>query len=173
MKNFIQPGDSITIPAPAAVGSGDGVQVGSLFGVASTSADAGAQVALATRGVFELPKEATADSFAIGDPVEWGRRQRPRRGLVRWRANRRRGRSSHRNGRRRPYPVGGVSAMAATRALFKQIDVERVLRAVKKVGLYAARVHIAKDGSIDLYPSTEPVRTQVQADLNPFDERLK
>mgnify|MGYP005857460351 CR=1 FL=1 len=71
MKNFIQRGDTITVAAPAAVSSGDGVLIGSLFGVASTDAESGANVALVTSGVIALPKEATTDTFAIGDAVEW------------------------------------------------------------------------------------------------------
>lgn len=71
MKNFIQKGDSITIAAPATVTSGAGVQIGSLFGVASTSAESGAALSIVTMGVFDLPKEATTDTFDVGDPVEW------------------------------------------------------------------------------------------------------
>ncbi|WP_101067273.1 DUF2190 family protein [Roseovarius salinarum] len=71
MRNFIQKGDNITVAAPAAVSSGDGVQIGTLFGVAATDADSGAAVAIATRGVFDLPKENTTDTFAVGDAVEW------------------------------------------------------------------------------------------------------
>ncbi len=71
MKNFIQPGASVTVAAPAAVVSGQGVMIGALFGVAATDAASGAPVAIATEGVFELPKEATTDTFAIGDAVEW------------------------------------------------------------------------------------------------------
>ena len=71
MKNYVQKGDHITVAAPAAVSSGDGVLIGSLFGVASTDAESGAEVALVTRGVVALPKEATTDTFAVGDPVEW------------------------------------------------------------------------------------------------------
>ena len=71
MNNFIQKGDSITVAAPDTIVSGQGVLIGSLFGVASTDAETGADVALATRGVFELPKEATPDTYAVGDPLEW------------------------------------------------------------------------------------------------------
>ncbi len=71
MRNFIQPGDSITIEAPAALESGEGLLVGQLFGVAATKVASGATVALSTAGVFDLPKEATTDTFSLGDPVEW------------------------------------------------------------------------------------------------------
>jgi predicted RecA/RadA family phage recombinase len=42
MRNFIQNGDIITVAAPAAVASGDGVLVGTLFGIAVDDADSGA-----------------------------------------------------------------------------------------------------------------------------------
>jgi len=68
MKNFVQPGDSITLPAPSAVTSGDIVTVGALVGVAATDAETGEGVALATRGVFDLPKGV--EVFTVGDVVE-------------------------------------------------------------------------------------------------------
>lgn len=70
MKNYIQAGDNITVPAPAAVVSGAGVLVGSLFGVANGDAPSGGSVVISTRGVFDLPKETT-DAIAIGGPVYW------------------------------------------------------------------------------------------------------
>lgn len=69
MRNYIQPGDTITVPAPAAVASGGGVQIGALFGVAATDAAEDQPVAISVKGVFELPKSATV--LAIGAPVEW------------------------------------------------------------------------------------------------------
>jgi predicted RecA/RadA family phage recombinase len=72
MKNYIQKGDMITVAAPAGgVISGAGVLIGSLFGVAATTQAAGADVEIAAAGVFDLPKEATATSFAVGAPVQW------------------------------------------------------------------------------------------------------
>ena len=38
MKNFIQPGDSLTVSAPYAVTSGQGVLIGALFGIAAYDA---------------------------------------------------------------------------------------------------------------------------------------
>lgn len=70
MKNFIQDGVSVTVAAPAAVSSGDGVLVGSLFGVASTDAENGADVAICTQGVFELPK-TSAQAWTVGQKVYW------------------------------------------------------------------------------------------------------
>jgi predicted RecA/RadA family phage recombinase len=71
MKNYVQAGRMIPVTAPAAVYSGDGVLIGSLFGVAAADADTGAPVELACEGVFTLPKEATTATFAVGAPVEW------------------------------------------------------------------------------------------------------
>ncbi|MFC3631853.1 DUF2190 family protein [Paracoccus angustae] len=69
MKNFIQPGDTITIPAPAAVKSGDLVQVNALTGVAATDAAQDQPVAISVKGVFALPKSNAV--LPVGAPVEW------------------------------------------------------------------------------------------------------
>ena len=68
MRNYVQPGEDVTVPAPAPVLSGGVVVIGELVGVAATDAATGADVAIATTGVFDLPKVA-AEAFAIGDPV--------------------------------------------------------------------------------------------------------
>lgn len=70
MKNFVQPGDTVVVAAPAAVNSGDGVVVGAIFGVAVNGAANGADVPIKTMGVFDLPK-AGGDAFAVGDRVYW------------------------------------------------------------------------------------------------------
>lgn len=74
MKNFVQKGDAITVAAPAAVSSGDGVLVGDLFGVANGSAAIGADVTISTVGVFELPKTST-DAMTVGAAVYWNASQ--------------------------------------------------------------------------------------------------
>lgn len=68
MRNYIQPGKTITVPAPADVKSGELVVVGSLFGVAEFSAAEGDPVEIATEGVFELPKEQ-AQAWTVGAKV--------------------------------------------------------------------------------------------------------
>lgn len=68
MKNYIQPGKTITVPAPADVKSGDLVVVGDLFGVAEFSAAVGDPVEIATEGVFELPKVA-AQAWTVGAKI--------------------------------------------------------------------------------------------------------
>lgn len=65
MKNFIQPGDTITVPAPADVASGDGVLVGKLFGVANFDAKSGEPVEVSRSGVYELAK-TSAQAWTIG-----------------------------------------------------------------------------------------------------------
>ena len=68
MKNYIQNGVNLTLPAPEAVVSGQGVVVGSIFGIAAGDAASGADVDLVTEGVFELPKVG-ANAFALGAKV--------------------------------------------------------------------------------------------------------
>ena len=68
-RNFVQPGNTITLTAPSAVASGEGLAVGQFFGIAVTDAEAGAQVEAALTGVFELPKAAVAVSQ--GDALYW------------------------------------------------------------------------------------------------------
>ena len=70
MKNFIEPGEILTVIAPALVASGDLVIVGSIIGVAATDAALGAEVAVAVEGVFALPKVVT-DVIAVGDKLYW------------------------------------------------------------------------------------------------------
>lgn len=70
MKNYIQPGDVISVPAPGTLISGQGAVVGSLFGVAGHDAASGAAVELHTRGVFDLPKIGS-QAWAVGQLVYW------------------------------------------------------------------------------------------------------
>lgn len=60
MRNFVQPGDTLTLTAPYAVASGNGLQVGSIFGVAKAAAALNAPVESCITGVFDLPKAAGA-----------------------------------------------------------------------------------------------------------------
>lgn len=68
MKNYVQKGENLTLPAPADVLSGEGVVIGSIFGVAAGDALSGADVDLVTEGVFELPK-VSALAIAVGDKI--------------------------------------------------------------------------------------------------------
>lgn len=70
MKNYVSDGENITVAAPAALNSGDGVLVGSLFGVASRTVASGAQVAIVVEGVFTLPKVGS-QAWTVGAKVYW------------------------------------------------------------------------------------------------------
>lgn len=70
MKNFVQDGDVMTVPAPYPVASGAGALVGALFGIAAYSAPQGAPLEIATKGVFDLPK-AAGDTPALGGRLYW------------------------------------------------------------------------------------------------------
>lgn len=58
MKNYVQPGDNLTLTMTAAVASGQLVKVGAIVGVAQANAAEGEDVVLVRRGVFDLPKTA-------------------------------------------------------------------------------------------------------------------
>lgn len=71
MKNFRHHGNNTPVPAPAGgVLSGEGVLVGSLFGIASGDAVEGATVNIACIGVFEL-KKTSAQAWTVGAKVYW------------------------------------------------------------------------------------------------------
>ncbi|WP_374422730.1 DUF2190 family protein [Paracoccus sp. (in: a-proteobacteria)] len=70
MKNYVQPGNTITLTAPYAVSSGDGLLVGSIFGVAAGTAALGEAVEAALTGVYDLKKVAS-QAWAAGDKVYW------------------------------------------------------------------------------------------------------
>ncbi|WP_105403408.1 DUF2190 family protein [Neorhizobium sp. T7_12] len=70
MKNYIQPGSTVTVAAPANVLSGAGVLVGTLFGVACGDALYAADVEIKTDGVFELNK-LSAQAWTVGAAIYW------------------------------------------------------------------------------------------------------
>ena len=70
MKNYVQPGNTLTLTAPHDVISGDGLLVGSIFGVAAGDAENGATVEAALTGVFDLTKVGS-QAWAVGDKVYW------------------------------------------------------------------------------------------------------
>lgn len=70
MKNFIQPGDSLTLVAPYAVTSGQGVLVGAIFGVAAYDAALNAVIECQTEGVFDITKEP-ALAITAGARLFW------------------------------------------------------------------------------------------------------
>lgn len=70
MRNYVQAGDKITVTAAAAAASGEGVKIGTLFGIASGDAAIGDPLVLVTAGVFDMPKVA-ADDITLGAAVYW------------------------------------------------------------------------------------------------------
>mgnify|MGYP006283970171 CR=1 FL=1 len=70
MKNYVQPGNTITLTAPYAVTSGDGLLVGAIFGVAAGDADSGATVETALVGVFDITKIGS-QAWTVGAKVYW------------------------------------------------------------------------------------------------------
>ena len=68
MKNFVQPGVNITVPAPANVASGEYVAIGALGGVAAGAVESGDDLDLVTEGVFDIAADAQ-DTFIVGARV--------------------------------------------------------------------------------------------------------
>lgn len=71
MKTYIQPGDTVTVAAPADVASGAGVLVGDLFGIATGDAKSGEDVEIKTTGVFEVAKTSAQAWATVGLPIYW------------------------------------------------------------------------------------------------------
>ena len=70
MKNYVQPGNTITLAAPYALASGDGLLIGTIFGVASATAALGEAVETSLVGIFDLKKVAS-QAWSVGDKVYW------------------------------------------------------------------------------------------------------
>ncbi|MER8786875.1 DUF2190 family protein [Mesorhizobium sp. M0983] len=71
MKNFIQPGNSISAIAPVGgVVSGIPVIIGSLAGIPGTTALEAAEFELHLVGVYDIDK-ATGAAWAVGDKIYW------------------------------------------------------------------------------------------------------
>lgn len=71
MKNFIQDGKTLTLAAPYARESGEGAKVGFLFGIATVKVANAVEAEFQTEGVFDVTKESTTITFAVGDKVYW------------------------------------------------------------------------------------------------------
>lgn len=67
-NNYVQPGNVLTIPAPANVESGSVVIAGQIRGVAMGKAASGDAVSVALTGVYELPKVG-AEDVALGAAI--------------------------------------------------------------------------------------------------------
>ncbi len=71
-KSLLQDGAVVTVTAPAAKNSGEGVLVGNLFGVAVINAASAASLPISTVGVHSIRKlNGASSSFAQGANVHW------------------------------------------------------------------------------------------------------
>lgn len=70
MKNFVQRGHTITLIAPYALLSGQGLLVGSIFGVASNDAAISTEVETRLEGIYSLIK-ATGAAWTVGALIYW------------------------------------------------------------------------------------------------------
>ncbi len=70
MKNFVQPGNGVTLAMPYDRTSGQGLLVGALFGVATVDALSGASAEVAMEGVYDLTKEPSL-AISQGARVFW------------------------------------------------------------------------------------------------------
>lgn len=70
MKNYVQPGRTVTVAAPYDRLSGQGLLVGALFGVATFDALSGANVEAELEGVFDLAK-VSAQAWTVGAIIYW------------------------------------------------------------------------------------------------------
>ncbi|MFC3579124.1 DUF2190 family protein [Sphingomonas hylomeconis] len=69
-RNFVQPGDALTLIAPRTLASGDGFVVGGIFAVALAAAATGKPVEARRVGVWDLTKAAGA-AWTAGQKVYW------------------------------------------------------------------------------------------------------
>jgi predicted RecA/RadA family phage recombinase len=70
MKNYVQEGDIVVVPAPYDRTAGQGAQVGQVFGVCVGDALSGADVALKVSGVFDLTKIGS-QAWTVGQLIYW------------------------------------------------------------------------------------------------------
>lgn len=70
MKNYVQDGDTLSLVAPYDRLSGQGMLVGSIFGVAAVDALSGASVEVEVDGVFDLEK-VSAQAWTAGALIYW------------------------------------------------------------------------------------------------------
>ena len=73
MRNYIQRGDTLTVTAPYALTSGQGCQVGNIFGLSVNNQSVGDSTELVVQGVFDLAKDGS--TFASGAKVYWDNTQ--------------------------------------------------------------------------------------------------
>ena len=62
VRNFVQPGETVTLAAPYAVAAGGGIKVGSIFAIALAAAATGAVVEARRVGIWDVAK-ATGEAW--------------------------------------------------------------------------------------------------------------
>lgn len=70
MKNYVGPGDTLTVAAPYAVASGAGALIGTAFGVAQAAYDNAETGVFALKGVYDLVK-AGSQAWTVGAAIYW------------------------------------------------------------------------------------------------------
>ena len=70
MKNFVQPGEVLTLTAPYALTSGDGFKVGGIIALATADAANGAPVEGVVAGVYDV-KKTSAQAWTVGLKLYW------------------------------------------------------------------------------------------------------
>lgn len=70
MKNYLQKGTSLRVPAPKALKSGDAFAMGVLAGVAGYDAAIGEPVEMHVEGCYRLPK-VSAQAWTIGQAIHF------------------------------------------------------------------------------------------------------
>lgn len=73
MKNYIGPGQSVTVTMPYAVTAGNGALVGAIFGVAINTYASGATGVVYTEGVCSglVKASGTGEAWSVGDRLFW------------------------------------------------------------------------------------------------------
>lgn len=71
-KNYLQEGDTVTLPAPYQRNSGQGARIGALFGIAANDVLNGALGEFHTGGVWALNKSTGAGTaLVVGGKAYW------------------------------------------------------------------------------------------------------
>jgi predicted RecA/RadA family phage recombinase len=70
MKNFVQPGRTITLTAPYILTSGQGALVGTIVGIANSDIASGSRGEFDTEGVFDVTK-AAGTAWTEGATIYW------------------------------------------------------------------------------------------------------
>ncbi|KQR81177.1 DUF2190 family protein [Sphingomonas sp. Leaf343] len=69
-RNYVQPGQTLTVTAPRTVGSGAGLLIGAIFGVALADAASGTPVEIRRVEVWDLTK-TTGEAWTAGQKLYW------------------------------------------------------------------------------------------------------